>query len=228
MALELFFVSVRTNKRHHHQETDRQPCTACPARTNTMFFGSFNEQECVSRAGYFMGFGRCPGSSFDEQECVLRADYFMGFCGCPAGYIGTVGGTCTACPAEKYKNFGGFSPDTENDLLLSVVTCSPNLDDRWVYKGIYNSMPFYQKIDSDYMLFYWSASSSWRVHNILESTSGNPLYKSSSSNDRLGCPRTMTGVSQYWFSGHFRQVFSTPMHYPALTLAPTCGADRAS
>jgi hypothetical protein len=24
-----------------------------------------------------------------------------------------------------------------------------------------------------------------------------------------GCPGTMTGVSQYWFSGHFRQVFST-------------------
>ena len=45
---------------------------------------------------------------------------------------------------------------------------------------------------------------------------------------REGCPRTMTGVSQYWFSGHFRQVFSTPMHYPALTLAPTCGANRAS
>jgi hypothetical protein len=22
-----------------------------------------------------------------------------------------------------------------------------------------------------------------------------------------GCPRTMTGVSQSWFSGHFRQVF---------------------
>ena len=27
---------------------------------------------------------------------------------------------------------------------------------------------------------------------------------------------------------HFRQVFSTPMHYPALTLVPTCGANRAS
>ena len=24
-----------------------------------------------------------------------------------------------------------------------------------------------------------------------------------------GCPRTMTGVSQYWFSWHFRQVFNT-------------------
>ena len=24
---------------------------------------------------------------------------------------------------------------------------------------------------------------------------------------REGCPRTMTGVSQCWFSGHFRQVF---------------------
>jgi len=45
---------------------------------------------------------------------------------------------------------------------------------------------------------------------------------------REGCPRTMTGVSQYWFSGHFRQVFSTPMHHPALTLAPTCGGNRAS
>jgi hypothetical protein len=32
---------------------------------------------------------------------------------------------------------------------------------------------------------------------------------------REGCPGTVTGVSQYWFSGHFRQVFSTPMHYPA-------------
>ncbi len=40
---------------------------------------------------------------------------------------------------------------------------------------------------------------------------------------REGCPRTMAGVSQYWFSGHFRQVFSTPMHYPALTLVLTCG-----
>jgi hypothetical protein len=45
---------------------------------------------------------------------------------------------------------------------------------------------------------------------------------------REGCPGTMTGVSQYWFSEHFRQVFSTPMHYPALILAPTCGANRAS
>ena len=45
---------------------------------------------------------------------------------------------------------------------------------------------------------------------------------------REACPRTLTGVSQYWFSGHFRQVFSTPMHYPALTLAPTCGTNRAS
>ncbi len=43
-----------------------------------------------------------------------------------------------------------------------------------------------------------------------------------------GCPGTMTGVSQYWFSGHFRQVFSTPMHYPTLTLALTCGANLTS
>jgi hypothetical protein len=40
-----------------------------------------------------------------------------------------------------------------------------------------------------------------------------------------GCPGTTTGVSQYWFSGHFRQVFSTPVHYPALTLAQTCGSN---
>jgi hypothetical protein len=43
---------------------------------------------------------------------------------------------------------------------------------------------------------------------------------------REGCPGTMTGVSQYWFSGHFRQVFSTLIHYPALTLAPTCAGAR--
>jgi hypothetical protein len=43
---------------------------------------------------------------------------------------------------------------------------------------------------------------------------------------REGCPGTMTGVSQCLFSGHFRQVFSTPMHYPALTLTQTCGANR--
>jgi hypothetical protein len=42
---------------------------------------------------------------------------------------------------------------------------------------------------------------------------------------REGCPGTMTGVSQYWFSGHFRQVFSTPMHYPALTIIIIIGAD---
>jgi hypothetical protein len=39
------------------------------------------------------------------------------------------------------------------------------------------------------------------------------LFGHSSENAmREGCPGTMTGVSQYWFSGHFRQVFSTPMH----------------
>jgi hypothetical protein len=42
---------------------------------------------------------------------------------------------------------------------------------------------------------------------------------------REGCPRTTTGVSQHWFSGHFRQVFLTPLHYPALTLAQTCGSN---
>jgi hypothetical protein len=42
-----------------------------------------------------------------------------------------------------------------------------------------------------------------------------------------GCLGTMTSVSQYWFSGHFRQVFSTPMHYPTLTLEQTCGANQA-
>jgi len=42
--------------------------------------------------------------------------------------------------------------------------------------------------------------------------------------DRWSGKGTMTGVSEYWFSGHFRQVFSTLMHYPALRLAPTCGS----
>ena len=46
--------------------------------------------------------------------------------------------------------------------------------------------------------------------------------------DELAHIAIAEAVSQYWFSGHFRQVFSTPMHYPALTLAPTCGANRAS
>jgi hypothetical protein len=36
------------------EDTDRQPCTACPAGTSTLEFASFDEQECVSRAGYFM------------------------------------------------------------------------------------------------------------------------------------------------------------------------------
>jgi hypothetical protein len=46
---------------------------------------------------------------------------------------------------------------------------------------------------------------------------------------REGCPRTMTGVSQRWFSGHFRQVFFLiPMHYPALTMAPTCGVKTST
>ena len=45
---------------------------------------------------------------------------------------------------------------------------------------------------------------------------------------REGCPGTMAGVSQHWFSGHFRQVFSTPMHYPAFTLVSTNGANQAS
>jgi hypothetical protein len=33
----------------------------------------------------------------------------------------------------------------------------------------------------------------------------------------------MTGVSQHWFSGHFRQVFSTPMHYPEKMATPLVG-----
>jgi hypothetical protein len=40
----------------YKEETDRQPCTACPAGTNTMEFGSFDEQEYVSCAGYYMVF----------------------------------------------------------------------------------------------------------------------------------------------------------------------------
>jgi hypothetical protein len=38
---------------------------------------------------------------------------------------------------------------------------------------------------------------------------------------REGCPRTMTGVSQCWFSGHFRQVFSNTNALPRINI----GAD---
>jgi hypothetical protein len=31
---------------------------------------------------------------------------------------------------------------------------------------------------------------------------------------REGCPRTTTGVSQRWFSGHFRQMFSNTTALP--------------
>ncbi len=57
------------------EEANRQPCTACPAGTNTMFFGSFDAQECVSRAGYFMVFDTgglgaafaCPGGTYSDH-----------------------------------------------------------------------------------------------------------------------------------------------------------------
>jgi hypothetical protein len=53
---------------------------------------------------------------------------------------------------------------------------------------------------------------------------------------REGCPRTMTGVSQCWFSGHFRQVFfkhhcifdrcfSNTIAFTHINIAPTCGAN---
>jgi hypothetical protein len=38
---------------------------------------------------------------------------------------------------------------------------------------------------------------------------------------REGCPRTMTGVSQRWFSGHFRQVFFNTIALPRINI----GAD---
>ena len=38
---------------------------------------------------------------------------------------------------------------------------------------------------------------------------------------REGCPRTMTGVSQRWFSGHFRQVLFNTNALPRIHI----GAD---
>ena len=38
---------------------------------------------------------------------------------------------------------------------------------------------------------------------------------------RQGCPRTTTGVSQHWFSGHFRQVFFNTIALPRINI----GAD---
>jgi hypothetical protein len=38
---------------------------------------------------------------------------------------------------------------------------------------------------------------------------------------REGCPRTMTGVCQCWFSGHFRQVFFNTIALPRINI----GAD---
>ncbi len=35
---------------------------------------------------------------------------------------------------------------------------------------------------------------------------------------REGCPRTMTGVSQCWFSGHFRQVFFNTNALPHINI----------
>jgi hypothetical protein len=35
---------------------------------------------------------------------------------------------------------------------------------------------------------------------------------------REGCLRTMTGVSQYWFSGHFRQVFFNTNALPRINI----------
>ena len=39
---------------------------------------------------------------------------------------------------------------------------------------------------------------------------------------REGCPRTTTGVSQRWFSGHFRQVFFNTIALPRINI----GADE--
>jgi hypothetical protein len=38
---------------------------------------------------------------------------------------------------------------------------------------------------------------------------------------REGCPRTTTGISQHWFSGHFRQVFFNTIALPRINI----GAD---
>ncbi len=46
MALELNFVSARTNKRHHHHE-----CTACPAFSSSPE-GASNFRDCICDAGY--------------------------------------------------------------------------------------------------------------------------------------------------------------------------------
>jgi hypothetical protein len=35
---------------------------------------------------------------------------------------------------------------------------------------------------------------------------------------REGCPRTTTGVSQHWFSGHFRQVFFNTIALPRINI----------
>jgi hypothetical protein len=35
---------------------------------------------------------------------------------------------------------------------------------------------------------------------------------------REGCPRTRTGVSQQWFSGHFRQVFFNTIALPRINI----------
>jgi hypothetical protein len=35
---------------------------------------------------------------------------------------------------------------------------------------------------------------------------------------REGCPRTMTGVSQLWFSGHFQQVFFNTIALPRINI----------
>jgi hypothetical protein len=35
---------------------------------------------------------------------------------------------------------------------------------------------------------------------------------------REGCPRTMTGVSERWFSGHFRQVFFNTIVLPRINI----------
>jgi hypothetical protein len=35
---------------------------------------------------------------------------------------------------------------------------------------------------------------------------------------RGGCPRTMTGVSQHWFWGHFRQVFFNTIASPRINI----------
>jgi hypothetical protein len=44
---------------------------------------------------------------------------------------------------------------------------------------------------------------------------------------REGCPRTTTGVSQHWFSGHFRQVFFNTIALPRINIGANVWGESA-